>query len=553
MTLDKTIVIIDDKLEFTKEFVKAGLEAVLSNWEVVVEDEFCEGQIPLNAYLVMLHRSQFSTAPYDWSTFKAKFSTTEIYGTGAGGTEEINTPAGDMDEYLGLNWSKAISRWEKELDNWNGSDKVPFFPIDVLIKKQVESTILFEHLAALDIMVQGYLAAIYLAKGTLTIKEVEQVFEALKTNKGRRSKEELAKEASEGELAPFRLFRPLCMKNGLVYDNSQDKVSSKLFHNLAEGYYWFDSVLYEVYSDCPEALSGDPFFFISAIDAEVQNLAKFLEPGNEADLLEAILGLDASLIAAKTLCEKLRTSVHDVYKGLIKGGAIRTIWELLRSGLNKEVASHNGSFSVDATPIFESLGPLFCEKWSGADNREDIIETLFSLAFLEFRKAHELVAKAEARKNKLKNFREQRTKLNHSYLKNDFLSIFGPFRSPPYDVDGMSEELLGLDFEQGKHNDAIKCWKERIKPELLKFFTGDSFDSNIKPKESFRALAKDCGKRIEVLDHFVVKVWPGFFQLEINARKKEAKSFFAAGINLYQAIRSLRVELEFFKYFSVRD
>ena len=120
-------------------------------------------------------------------------------------------------------------------------------------------------------------------------------------------------------------------------------------------------------------------------------------------------------------------------------------------------------------------------------------------------------------------------------------------------MDSISQELLEQDHALDKHNDAIKSWNERIKPELLEFFNRDSFGPNIKPLESFGALAKDCGKRIEVLDHFVVKVWPGFFQLEINAKSKETKSFFAAGINLYLALRSLRVELEFFKYFTVRD
>lgn len=412
---------------------------------------------------------------------------------------------------------------------------------------------LFEHLTALDILVQGYLAAIYLGKGALTMKEVEQVFEALKTNKGLRSREELSREASKGELAPFRLVRPLCVRSRIVCDDSQGKPSPNPFQDLAEGYYWFDSVLYEAYSDCPETLSGDPSFFISATDTEVQDLANFIGTDDNAELLKRILGLEDSMAAASNLCQTLYSSDQQVYSRSITGGAIRTIWELIRSGLNNEVAKYHSSFPGDATEIVKSLGQLFLGEWSGADNREDVIKALFSLAFLEFRRAHELVAKAAARKKKIKEFREQRTRLNHSYLKNDFLSIFGPFRSPPYDVDGMSEELLGLDCEQDKHNDAINSWNERIKPELLEFFKGDGFGPSINPRESFRALAEDCRKWIKALDRFVAYVWPGFFQLEIDAKKKEAKSFFAAGINLYQALRSLRVELDFFKYFSVRD
>jgi len=466
-----------------------------------------------------------------------------------------------VEKYKNLNWSKAFAAWQEMINKQQYSQKVlPFFPVDVLIKEPEESTSLLDNLIRIDILVQGYLAALYLWMGAFKMKEVEAEFEALAAIDGLRSIEDIKQEFLQNQLQPSRLFRPLTLQDKKICDNASLPAPEKPFSNVGECTFWFDSVLYDVYSECPKGLSGESSFFNGTVDAKMQDLATFLGPGTNTDLLKTILGLKESLSAAGNLCLNLCSGDQQIYSGRITGGAIRTIWELVRSGLNQNVARYQAAFTLDTTPIIENLGPLFDDGWSGLVQQEDAIEILLSLAFLEFRMAHDLVEHANEIKKKLENFCEKRTKLNHRYLKNDFLSIFGPAQRPFYDMENiseqledMSQELLKIESEEGRHRDATDVWKKRIKPELLGFFRGGSFDSDIKPKPEFLVLAKNCEKWIEILDRFVTDVWPIFFRLEIDDKKKECEIFFKAGTDLYQAIRSLRVELKFFNYFSIHD
>ena len=550
----KKLMIVDSKLWKTyKEVEKELGNKIPKDWEVMVKKDLsAEEKSHLKDFsLIFLHKSQFEN---EWSSIEAVTSKNQLFGTGATKTTEIPEDLCGGEDYLRLNWYHALTEWDALLEQWNGESPMPIFPVNTLLDHKTDVSDLIVTLAPFDILIQGYLLATYFTHGSFFTKGIEK--DVLLSLDNLRSKAGLSDEILEKLFSPGRLFRPLCLQGGKVFDFANDEVSSEPFVNIKECNFYFDSVLYEVYSDCPSRLFGVSSVFTGASDAELKPYSDCLDPGGERPLLVGILKSDESLGRAVRLARNIKKAAHENDLNLLSqelaGGAIRLVWELIRSGLDVNVANHpepDGSGE-----IVNALSFLFQSATPAKADHDKLIESLFFSAYQEYRKAYALLETASIRKSMVESYNHKRNTLNHNFLKANFLAKLGPFPgkgSQKLRMDDLVQELAEHREATGTHTEAIEEWKNHIKQDLDDFFAEKGPGPGVIPKEHFLHLARRSKKWISTLDDFVRNKWAHFFSYDRKQKEIAMKIFWEAAIKLHNTIQDLRMDRAFFKYFSI--
>lgn len=221
---------------------------------------------------------------------------------------EIGIALDSADAYIErINWSRVIEEYKNT---------------DTVSQKAWAKRSFLEYLQTFQLLTEGYLSIGVLSGciGEILPKEIKEKLSSLKGHAILNSQRDL-REFWENRLEKGRLFHPLEISDSAaIKDGNPYEI------------YWFDPCLIDLYGKFPSQFSPNSLFGIATDNAIEKKELGLTE--EDRYLLKKILNCNESLLAAEDLINYLKEEEKFAKP---RGGAIRLLFELIRSGWNKEL------------------------------------------------------------------------------------------------------------------------------------------------------------------------------------------------------------------------